>query len=61
VNAAAKLLDRVLQHQVQAIVVAISKEDLLAGIAAQDDMVDCAGEMYAGFACHGGIMPANSR
>jgi hypothetical protein len=35
------------------VAVAVLKEDGLAGIAAKDYMVDRAGIMDAGFACHG--------
>ena len=51
----------VLKDQIQAIPVAVVKEDRLAGVAVKDDMVDGIGKMNAGFTDHGGRRATNIR
>jgi hypothetical protein len=60
-DSAAELLDGVLEDQVEAIPVAIVEEDRVAGVAAEDDVVDGAGIMDAGFTGHAGRIAANVR
>jgi hypothetical protein len=54
VDAAAEFLDYSLQKEIKSVPVTILKEDVLLGVTAQDYVVECAGEVYALFASHGG-------
>jgi len=56
VDAATELLDDSLQKEIKPVPVAILKEDILLCVAAQDDVVECAGEVYALFAGHGEVV-----
>jgi hypothetical protein len=61
VDAAVERLHRSLQKGVETGAVAISEEYRLAGVAAQDDVINGAGLMDAGFAWHGERGVANIR
>jgi hypothetical protein len=61
VDAAVERLHRPLQKEVETGAVAISEEYRLAGVAAQDDVVNGAGIMDAGFAWNGGRVATNVR
>jgi hypothetical protein len=52
VNAASKYFHCVLKYQIEAIAVPVLKEDRIPGVAAQDYVVNRAGEMNAGFPWH---------
>ncbi len=52
-DAATEFFDCVQEDQVKPVTIAVIKEDGLAGIAAQDDVINRTGVMDAGFACHG--------
>jgi hypothetical protein len=49
----AETLDSFLKKEIEAGAVFVGKKDILPGIAPQDDMIEGAGKMEAGFACHG--------
>jgi hypothetical protein len=51
-DAATEFLDDSLQKEIKPVPVAILEEDVLLGVAAQDYVVECAGEVYALFASH---------
>ena len=53
VDAMAETLDTFLQKKKEAGAVFFGEKDILSGIASQNDMVDGAGIMKSGFACHG--------
>jgi hypothetical protein len=61
VDTAVELFNRPLQEEIQSQSVAIIKEDRVTGVTAQDNVIDCAWIMDAGFACHAGNVSVNSR
>jgi len=61
VDTAAERIYRALQKQVKTGAVAVIEEDGLACVTAQDNVVNSAGIMDAGFACHTRDVAANSR
>ena len=52
-DAATELYSHFLHEQVIATTVSIIKEYWITCVAAKDDVIDCAGEVYAWFTCHG--------
>jgi hypothetical protein len=57
-NSVAKSDCAFLQKEKKAIAIAVGGEDGLPAVAAQHDVVESAGKMDAGFACHGGRLAA---
>jgi hypothetical protein len=53
---AAELIDCVLEEEAQTVPVTVVEEDRFAGITTENDMVDGAWIMDAGFAGHGGTI-----
>jgi hypothetical protein len=58
-NPAAELLDSVLDDEIEAIPVPVIEKDRIAGIATQDDVIQCGREMYALPTSHGGSVSTN--
>src|SRR5665811_1461757 len=61
VDTAIVLFCRPLQEEIKPEAVTINEEDRMPCVTAQDDMIDCTGIMYAGFAWHAGKITANNR
>ena len=60
-DTATKHLDGILKDQIEAITVAVVEEDRIAGVAAEDDVIESGRIMDAEFTGHAGSMPANVR
>lgn len=61
VDTAVEFFHRPLQEERQPQPVAVIEEYLVTGVTAQDDVIDGAGIMDAGFTCHRGNVSVNSR
>jgi hypothetical protein len=60
-NPTAELLDCILKDEIETQPVAITKENPIASISAEDDVIDGAGIMDAGFTRHGERISKNIR
>lgn len=61
VDTTAEFLDNILEDQIEAIAVAIVKEDRIASVAAESDMIESGRIMNTEFTGHAGIIAINVR
>jgi hypothetical protein len=61
VDTTAVFFDNILKDQIEAIAIAIVKEDRITGIAAEDDMIESGRIMDAEFTGHARIIAINVR
>jgi hypothetical protein len=61
VDLASELLSGVLEDKIKPVPVAVVKKDRISGIATENDVVNGAGKMDAGFTSHGNRVVENIR